>query len=182
VIGFQTSCPFAAQSLNLVATYPASVSNRRAAEGTEVGATLAQLSPMNPQNRLTLPYQSSFAVILGLALAGAAQHSHGNADGADGFQAMISEAAARMHAAMDVPFTGDADKDFARMMIPHHQGAIDMAMAELRYGKDQRLKRLAQEIIVDQQQEIAVMHLALGDALPPGTPAPTQTTPEPQEQ
>jgi len=67
-------------------------------------------------------------------------------------------------------------------MIPHHQGAIDMAMAELRYGKDKRLKRLAQEIIVEQQQEIAVLHLALGDALPPGTPAPTQTTSEPQEQ
>jgi uncharacterized protein (DUF305 family) len=60
------------------------------------------------------------------------------------------------------------------MMIPHHQGAIDMAVVELRYGKDKRLKRLAQEIIVDQQQEIAVMHLALGHALPPGTAAPTQ--------
>ncbi len=137
---------------------------------------------MNPQHRSTLPYRSSFAVILGLALAGAAQHRHGQAGGADGFQAMIAGATDRMHAAMDMPFTGDADKDFARMMIPHHQGAIDMAIAELRYGKDQRLKRLAQEIIVEQQQEIAVLHLALGDALPPGTPAPTQTTSEPQEQ
>jgi uncharacterized protein (DUF305 family) len=54
-----------------------------------------------------------------------------------------------MHAAMGVPFTGDADRDFARMMIPHHQGAIDMALVELRYGKDERLRRLAQEIIVD---------------------------------
>ena len=87
---------------------------------------------------------------------------------------MIGAAVARMHSAMDVPFTGDADRDFARMMIPHHQGAIDMAVVELRYGKDKRLKRLAQEIIVEQQQEIAVMHLALGDALPPGTAAPTQ--------
>jgi len=46
-------------------------------------------------------------------------------------------------------------------MIPHHQGAIDMALVELRYGKDERLKRLAQEIIVAQKQEIEVMHLAL---------------------
>jgi uncharacterized protein (DUF305 family) len=87
---------------------------------------------------------------------------------------MTADAVARMHAAMDVPFTGDADRDFARMMIPHHQGAIDMALVELRYGKDERLKRLAQEIIVEQQQEIAVMHLALGDALRPGAAAPTQ--------
>jgi len=92
----------------------------------------------------------------------------------DGFRAMMDDATARMHAAMHVPFTGDADRDFARMMIPHHQGAIDMAIAELRYGKDERLKRLAQEIIVSQQQEIEVMHLALGDALQPGSPAPTQ--------
>lgn len=91
---------------------------------------------------------------------------------------MIADAAARMHAGMDVPFTGDADKDFARMMIAHHQGAIDMAVAELRYGKDKRLKRLAQEIIVEQQQEIAVLHLVLGDPPSPGTPAPTQITPE----
>jgi uncharacterized protein (DUF305 family) len=87
---------------------------------------------------------------------------------------MTADAVARMHRAMDVPFSGDADRDFARMMIPHHQGAIDMALVELRYGQDKRLKRLAQEIIVEQQQEIAVMHLALGDALPPGTAAPTE--------
>jgi uncharacterized protein (DUF305 family) len=87
---------------------------------------------------------------------------------------MIADAVARMHAAMDVPFTGDADRDFARMMIPHHQGAIDMALVELRHGRDERLRRLAQGIIVEQQQEIAVMHLALGDDLPPGTAAPTQ--------
>jgi len=97
--------------------------------------------------------------------------------GEDGFRAMITDAVARMHVAMDVPFRGDPDRDFARMMIPHHQGAIDMALVELRYGKDERLKRLAQEIIVDQQQEIAVMHLALGDTLPRGTPAPTQVPP-----
>ena len=53
-----------------------------------------------------------------------------------------------------------------------------MALVELRYGKDPRLKRLAQEIIVTQQQEIAVMHLALGDPLPPGSPAPTQLAPD----
>jgi uncharacterized protein (DUF305 family) len=49
-----------------------------------------------------------------------------------------------------------------------------MAIVELRYGKDERLKRLAQEIIVSRRQEIEVMHLALGDALQPGSHAPTQ--------
>ena len=53
------------------------------------------------------------------------------------------------------------------MMIPHHQGAIDMAQAELRYGKNEQLRRIAQEIIVEQQQEIAAMRLALGQPLPP---------------
>src|SRR5215468_12727094 len=85
-----------------------------------------------------------------------------------GFRASMEQAIARMHAAMHLPYSGDADRDFARMMIPHHQGAIDMALVELRYGKDERLRRLAQEIIVEQQQEITVMHLALGDA-PSGT-------------
>ena len=51
--------------------------------------------------------------------------------------------------------TGNPDRDFAAMMIPHHQGAIDMAQAELRYGHDERLRRLAQEIVVSQAQEIA---------------------------
>jgi hypothetical protein len=53
-------------------------------------------------------------------------------------------------------------------MTPHHQGAIDMAQAELRYGRNEQLRRLAQEIIVTQQQEIAVMRLAIGQ--PPPSP------------
>jgi uncharacterized protein (DUF305 family) len=124
-----------------------------------------------------LPWRLWCGAFAAAALVGATQHDHGDRPGAGGFQAMMAESVARMHAQMDLPFTGDADRDFARMMIPHHQGAIDMALAELRYGKDARLRRLAQEIIVDQQQEIAVMRLALGEPLPPGTPAPTQIEP-----
>ena len=70
--------------------------------------------------------------------------------------------------------TGDVDVDFSAMMIPHHQGAIEMAEAELRWGCNEQLRRIAQEIIVDQQQEIAAMRLALGQPLPPSGPAPTQ--------
>jgi uncharacterized protein (DUF305 family) len=63
---------------------------------------------------------------------------------------------------MAVRPSGDVDRDFVAMMAPHHQGAIDMALAYLRYGSNEQLRRLAQEIIVTQQQEIAVMRLAIG--------------------
>jgi len=79
-----------------------------------------------------------------------------------------------MMAGMHVKPSGDIDQEFTAMMIPHHQGAIDMAVAELRYGSNEQLRRIAQEIIVSQQQEIAAMRLALGQPLPAPAPAPTQ--------
>jgi uncharacterized protein (DUF305 family) len=82
----------------------------------------------------------------------------------------------RMMAAMDQKPIGDMDADFAALMIPHHQGAIDMAVTYLCHGTNPQLRRLAQEIIVEQQQEIAAMRLALGQPLPPSAPAPTQPT------
>jgi hypothetical protein len=72
--------------------------------------------------------------------------------------------------------TGNIDRDFVAMMTPHHQGAIDMAVIELRYGKNETLRRLAQEIIVDQMQEIDAMKLAIGDKVSTSAPAPTQPT------
>jgi uncharacterized protein (DUF305 family) len=75
---------------------------------------------------------------------------------------------------MAVKPTGDVDADFVAMMVPHHQGAIDMAIAVLRYGRNPQIRRLAQEIIVTQQQEIAAMRLAVGEALPASVPSPTQ--------
>src|ERR1700752_2726338 len=59
------------------------------------------------------------------------------------------------------PMNGDIDHDFATMMMPHHQGAIDMAKAELLYGKDPVMRRLAEEIVVDQQSGIQAMQLWL---------------------
>ena len=117
---------------------------------------------------------SAVLLMASLVVGGAAPAGHPSDGDTRDFQARMNEAVKRMHGDMHVPFTGDADRDFARMMIPHHQGAIDMAVVEIRYGKDARLRRLAQEIIVTQQQEITVMQMALGDPLPPGTPAPTQ--------
>jgi uncharacterized protein (DUF305 family) len=84
----------------------------------------------------------------------------------------------KMMAGMAPKATGDVDTDFAAMMIPHHQGAIDMAVLELRYGRNEQLRRIAQEIIVDQQQEIAAMRLALGQLPPSAAAAPTEGMPK----
>jgi hypothetical protein len=80
----------------------------------------------------------------------------------------------KMMNAMAVKPTGDVDADFVAMMVPHHQGAIDMAVAVLRYGRNAQVRRLAQEIIVTQQEEIAAMRLAVGQPLPTSVPAPTE--------
>ena len=80
----------------------------------------------------------------------------------------------KMMADMTIKPTGDVDRDFVAMMVPHHQGAIAMAQAELKYGHNEQLRRIAQEIVVTQQQEIPVMRLAVGDKLPPSMASPTQ--------
>jgi len=102
----------------------------------------------------------------------AAVHGHGHAmasaadPAASGFQSEMAAVTARMHDAMAVAPSGDVDRDFIRMMIPHHQGAIDMARVLLTHGHDERLKRLAQSIIVEQGQEIAYMRTLLAAPLP----------------
>jgi hypothetical protein len=78
----------------------------------------------------------------------------------------------KMMTGMSIEPTGDVDRDFAAMMIPHHQGAIEMAQAELRHGRNELLRRIAQEIVVEQQQEIAAMRLAVHQPLPPSTVSP----------
>src|ERR1700752_1755021 len=68
---------------------------------------------------------------------------------------------------MAVKATGDVDHDFVAMMAPHHQGAIDMSEAELRYGHNVQLIRIAQDIVVEELQEIAAMRAASGEKLTP---------------
>jgi uncharacterized protein (DUF305 family) len=78
------------------------------------------------------------------------------------FDQLMADAMNVMHKGMhSAPYTSDPDRDFVTMMIPHHQGAIDMAKALLLYGKDAQVRRLAQEIITDQQSEIQLMQLWL---------------------
>ena len=68
----------------------------------------------------------------------------------------------KMHIDMEsIDPSGDSDVDFVRLMLPHHQAAIDMAKTELMHGKDPEMRRLAQEIIADQQSEIELMQLWL---------------------
>ncbi|PSJ64092.1 DUF305 domain-containing protein [Mesorhizobium soli] len=90
----------------------------------------------------------------------------------DPFLQQNAGAMKKMMTGMSVQPSGDIDRDFVEMMVPHHQGAIEMAQAELRYGHNERLKRMAQEIIVTQQQEIAAMRLALDEPLPPAKASP----------
>ncbi len=72
--------------------------------------------------------------------------------------AAYEQANAKMHRDMAVPLTGNADQDFLASMIPHHQGAVDMAEVVLKYGKDPKVRKLAQEILVAQKNEIATMN------------------------
>jgi uncharacterized protein (DUF305 family) len=108
-------------------------------------------------------------------------HHHGAHSGITDETPFLQEndaAMVKMMNDMAVIPTGDVNRDFIEMMIPHHQGAIDMAVAYLRYGDNEHLKRLAQEIIVEQQLEIAAMRKILGDPLPASTPVPTQIDPD----
>jgi uncharacterized protein (DUF305 family) len=106
--------------------------------------------------------------IVGLALA---QNSHGHMGSGPAeseFAAQMMQAMERMDAGMMAAKpTGNPDRDFAAMMIPHHQGAIDMAKLELIYGRDPVLRRLAEGIIVEQQQEIELMQRYLHEGSAP---------------
>lgn len=114
-------------------------------------------------------------LLLGMAAASARVHGEAAAaqNSAD-FAISMAAAMARMDRDMMTPSSGNPDRDFARMMIPHHQGAIDMAEAELRFGHDPVLRRLAEGIIVEQQQEIVLMRQSL-DAMPPASPTAAAT-------
>ncbi|MFC5068544.1 DUF305 domain-containing protein [Flaviflagellibacter deserti] len=91
------------------------------------------------------------------ALPAAAQTSHGAAHDTPAAKANMEAHQKMMDTMNGMKPTGDADKDFVMMMIPHHQGAIDMAEVELKYGRDPELKKMAEKIIADQKKEIGEM-------------------------
>lgn len=91
--------------------------------------------------------QGLFALLLSVSLLGPAM-SVSNAS--NEFKAAMD----KMHQAMAKPMMGMADHDFAMMMLPHHQGAVDMAKIELKYGTDPKLRKMAEQIVKSQQKEI----------------------------
>ena len=112
------------------------------------------------------PWWFAVLLVLTAAVATAAlqQGVRSHVDKADAGLAWpgLMASMAKMHVAMaSVGSSGSSDADFVRLMLPHHQAALDMAEIQLLYGKDPQMRRLAQEIITDQQSEIELMQLWL---------------------
>ncbi len=99
---------------------------------------------------------------LGLWAQQQSSHRHSASGTPDNDWSELTASMKKMHAAMEsIEPSGNSDVDFVKLMLPHHQAAIDMAKTQLMYGKDPAIRRLAQEIVTDQQSEIQLMQLWL---------------------
>lgn len=115
-------------------------------------------------------HRGSFILIIAILIVGMTglraypQHSHTGLLAPSGASVWseLQRSMQTMHESMSsLESAGNDDEDFVRMMLPHHQAAIDMAKAELTHGQDPQMRRLAQEIIADQESEIELMKLWL---------------------
>jgi uncharacterized protein (DUF305 family) len=126
-----------------------------------VKIAMRQIARLSPATQLVFAATVALTILsIGLLRAGVQSESltgdsqlTGNPDWSE-----LGASMDKMHMAMQaVARSGNSDIDFVRLMLPHHQAAIDMAKTELLYGKDPQMRRLAQEIITDQQSEIELM-------------------------
>jgi Domain of unknown function (DUF305) len=122
------------------------------------------LQPQDATRRFLL------ALMIGSVLIAEDRDSSAGVEAEAPYLAETGRAMKKMMDEMAVKPTGDVDRDFVAMMVPHHQGAIEMAIAVLRHGRNERIRRLAQEIVITQQQEIVAMRLAIGEAATPSIP------------
>jgi len=121
------------------------------------------MSRINRTRRIAMLSPVAFAIAFGAyaqGRGGSDDHegqkmsgANATADAAPSTEAFLA-ANRKMHTAMDVPYTGDADVDFVRAMIPHHEGAIEMARIARDYGDDPDVRELAEGIITSQQAEV----------------------------
>ena len=102
---------------------------------------------------------AALIAVAGTTLAQTSHQGHGTAGRAADTPAVQAyrDANMKMHKDMEIKFSGDPDVDFVHGMIPHHQGAIEMAKVQLQYGKDEQTRKWAASIIRDQEREIAEM-------------------------
>jgi uncharacterized protein (DUF305 family) len=115
-------------------------------------------------HRRALPLMVAILLVTMIGIQAYPQHSHGSSGGKSSVSAWteLQSSMRSMHENLSsIKPSGNDDEDFVQMMLPHHQAALDMAKVELMHGKDPQMRRLAQEIVTDQESEIELMHVWL---------------------
>ena len=145
----------------------------------KVVRTASKDRPLSWRSRMSLRQSPLAFVVAAIVVLMAPRPVSCEESRSTAFAAANDAAMAKMMTGMRVQSSGDVDRDFVAAMTPHHQSAIDMAEAELRYGRNERLRRIARGIVVAQKREITAMHTALepATALAPRSATPMHAEP-----